>query len=164
MRLFLLPIKFLLTQSFVAFGVISSAYVVWLKLPNVLIGRFHPNNVQWLYTIFHFASIYENYYHEQLAKISSCVKYSIDAYHWYILLRYILAFCFRNLNSCDYHGDSHNAMFPLVSWLFPEVSAGVSTCFSWCFGFLQCFSCFPAVFLLFPILDFAYNIYFVVKK
>ena len=24
---------------------------------------------------------YEDYYHEQLAKIRSCVKYSIDAYH-----------------------------------------------------------------------------------
>ena len=29
--------------------------------------------------------IYENYYHEQLAKISTCMKYSIDVYRRYIL-------------------------------------------------------------------------------
>ena len=44
------------------------------------------------------------------------MKYSIDAYHRCILPRYILPFCFGNLNSRDYHGDSLNAMF---SW-FPN--------------------------------------------
>ena len=47
--------------------------------------------------------MYENYYDEQLTKIGTCVKYSIDAYHGYILPRYILPFCFVNLNSRDYH-------------------------------------------------------------
>ena len=94
--------------------------------------------------------MYENYYHAQLAKISTCVKYSGDAYD-----RYILSFCFGNLNSRDYHGDSLNGMFPR----FPTVSPGVSACFAQCFyGFLRCFSFFPAVFALFPILDFAKNL------
>ena len=48
--------------------------------------------------------IYENYYDDQLVKISTCVKYSIDAYQ-----RYILPFRFGNLNSRD---DSLNVMFP----------------------------------------------------
>ena len=90
--------------------------------------------------------MYENYYHEQLAKISTCVKNSIDAYDRYILPRYTLSFCFRNLNSRDYHGDYLNVMFPRPN-LFPTVSPGISACFSWCFyRFLRCFPCFPAVF------------------
>ena len=63
------------------------------------------------------------------------------------MLRYILPFCFENLNPRDYHGDSRSVMFPR----FPTVSPGVSTCFSWCFyGFLRFFSGFPSLFLLFP--------------
>ena len=31
--------------------------------------------------------MYENYYDEQLAKISTCVKYSIDVYHIYTFCR-----------------------------------------------------------------------------
>ena len=94
----------------------------------------------------------ENYYHEQLPQISTCTEYSIDFYH-----KYILPFCFGNVNSRDYHGDSLNVMFhrfpncflpfPLV---FPHVSLGVSTV---SFGVSPGL---PAVFALFPILDFAY--------
>ena len=68
-------------------------------------------------------------YHEQLAKIGTCVKYSVDAYHIYIL-----PFCFMNLNSRDYHADFLNVMFPKFhnSFLqFPlmllHLSLGVST-------------------------------------
>ena len=61
----------------------------------------------------------------------------ISGYHKHILPRYIVSFCFENLNFRDYHGDSLNFMFlqfpncfqpfPLV---FPHVSPGVSTVFS----------------------------------
>ena len=75
--------------------------------------------------------MYESYYHEQLAKISTCVKYSIDAYHRYILPRYMLPFCFGNLNFRNYHGDSRNVMFPRFPncfqpfpLVFPHVSPG----------------------------------------
>ena len=98
--------------------------------------------------------MYENYYHEQLAKISTCVKNSIDAYDRYILPRYTLSFCFRNLNSRDYHGDYLNVMFPRPNCflpfhlVFPHVSLGVSTV---SFAVSPVFpQCFP-----FPILDFA---------
>ena len=94
--------------------------------------------------------MYKNYYHEQLTKISTCVKYSIDAYH-----RYIFPFCSGNLNSLDYHSDFHNFMFllfpncflpfPLV---FPNIFRGVST-----FSLVCLLQCFP-----FPILDFAANL------
>ena len=65
--------------------------------------------------------MYEHYYHEQLAKISTCVKYLTDGYD-----RYILPFWFWNLNSRDYHGDFLNVMFP---------------------QFPNCFLPFPLVFL-----------------
>ena len=95
-------------------------------------------------------------YHEQLAKITTCVKYSIDAYHRDFLPRYILPFCFGNLNPRDYHGDSLSVMFPRFSNFFLPFPLVFSACFSRCFyGFLRCFSCFPALFPLFPILDFA---------
>ena len=78
------------------------------------------------------------------------MKYSIDAYHRCILPRYILPFCFGNLNSRDYHGDSLNAMFSwfpnyflpflLVFMYFSpdvsKVSFGVSPVFP------QCYPCF----------------------
>ena len=87
--------------------------------------------------------MYENYNHEQLAKISTCVKYSIDANDRYILPRCILPFCFGNLNSRDYHGYSLNVMFPCF--------ANVSYRFPWCFlMFPPVFLQFPSVFLLFP--------------
>lgn len=73
---------------------------------------------------------FKNYYYEQFAKISTCVKYLIDAYHRYILPRYISSFRFGNFNSCDYHGQCLNLMFPL---------------------FHKCFLSFP----LFPVLNFA---------
>ena len=76
--------------------------------------------------------MYVYYYHEQLAKIITCVIYSIDAYQRYILPRYILSFCFGNLNSRDYHGDSLNVMFPRFPncflpfpLVFPHVSPSV---------------------------------------
>ena len=82
------------------------------------------------------------------SKISTCVKYSIDAYHRYILRRYILPSCFGNLNSRACQGDSLNAMFPRFlncfqpfPLAFPHVSPGVST--------------FPHMFFPFPILDFS---------
>ena len=75
--------------------------------------------------------MYENDYDEQLAKISTCVKYSADAYY-----KYIFSFCFGNLNSHDCDGDSLNAMivqFPncFLPFLlvFPQVSFGASTVF-----------------------------------
>ena len=44
----------------------------------------------------------------------------------------------------------------LTASLLPNVSPGVSACFFQCFyGFLRCFFCFPSLFPLFPILDFA---------
>ena len=89
--------------------------------------------------------MYENYYYEQLAKISTCAKFSSDACH-----RYILPFCFGNFKSCDYHGDSLNFMFPRFAncflpfpLVFPHVSPGISTV---SFGVspvsTQCFPCF----------------------
>ena len=66
--------------------------------------------------------MYENYYHEQLAKISTCVKYSIDAYH-----RYMLPFCFEKLKSRNYYGDSLNVVSPVFS-LFSTASLDVCTC------------------------------------
>ena len=78
--------------------------------------------------------MYKNYYHEQLAKIRTCVKYSIDAYHWYIYPRNILLFHFGNLNSRDYQGGPLNFMFPRFPncflpflLVFLHVSSGVST-------------------------------------
>ena len=61
----------------------------------------------------------------------------ISGYHKHILPRYIVSFCFENLNSRDYHGDSLNFMFlqfpncfqPFLL-MFPHVSPGVSTVFS----------------------------------
>ena len=68
------------------------------------------------------------------SKISTCVKYLIDAYHRYILRRYILPSCFGNLNSRACQGDSLNVMFPRFlncfqpfPLVFPHVSPGVST-------------------------------------
>ena len=88
--------------------------------------------------------MYENYYYEQLVKIITFVKYSIDAFHGF-MLRYTFCRCVsRNVNSRDYHGDSLNIVFLLVFRMF-------STDF---YGILGCFSCFPSVFLLFPILNF----------
>ena len=94
--------------------------------------------------------MYENYYHEQLAKISTCVKYSIDAFHRYVLPRYFLLFCFGILNACDYPGDFFNVMFPrfpncflLFPLMFPHVSPGVSAVsFVVSPVSLQCFPCF----------------------
>ena len=84
--------------------------------------------------------MYENYYHKQLAKISTSVKYSIDAYDRYIYSRYILPFCFGNLSSRDYHGDSLNVTFPRFPYcfppfplVFPHFSHVVSTVFPHCF-------------------------------
>ena len=93
--------------------------------------------------------MYENYYHKQLAKISTSVKYSIDAYDRYIYSRYILPFCFGNLSSRDYHGDSLNVTFPRFPYCFPPFPLGVSAFFS------RCFYGFSALFSLFPILDSA---------
>ena len=73
--------------------------------------------------------MYENYYHEELVKISTCAKYSIDAYDRYILPKYVFPFFYGNLNSCNYYGDSINVMCP---WLpncflpFPLVLSHVS--------------------------------------
>ena len=94
-------------HSSVEFGALSSAYAVCLKSSTALIGRFKPNNTQWLYTIFYFG----NFVWKLLpwttctSKIKTCVKYSIDAYHIYILPRYISLRCFGSLNSRDCQGD-----------------------------------------------------------
>ena len=89
--------------------------------------------------------MYENYYYEQLAKISTCVKYSIDAYHKYILPRYILLFYFGNVNSRDFIKLIPSMLcfpgFLTVSYRFPS-------CFRM---FLPVFLRFPSVFLLFPL-------------
>ena len=66
--------------------------------------------------------IYENYYHEQLAKISTCMRYSIDVYHRYIL------------PSRELKLPSLSWWFPPcyvspVSWLFPTVSPGAPLAF-----------------------------------
>ena len=62
------------------------------------------------------------------------MKYSIDAYHRYILPRYISPFGFRKLNSRGYHCDSLDVMFPRFPncflpfpLVFPHVSPNVST-------------------------------------
>ena len=86
--------------------------------------------------------VYENYYYEQLAKISTWVKYSIVAYHKYILPRYILLFYFGNVNSRDFIKLIPSMLcfpgFLTVSYRFP-----------WCFRmFLPVFLRFPSVFLL----------------
>ena len=92
--------------------------------------------------------IYENYYHEQLAKISTCVKYSTSAFHRYINLKYISPSCSGNVNFRDYHGGSLNFMFSILC--FPGFLT-ISHSFPWCFGtFLPVFLRFPLVFLLFP--------------
>ena len=89
-------------HSPVAFGVLSSAYAVWLKSSNALTGRFQPSNAWWLYLIFYFANFVWKLLPWTIctSKIKTFVKYSIDAYH-----RYILPPCFRNLNSRDCQGD-----------------------------------------------------------
>ena len=89
--------------------------------------------------------MYQNYYHEQLAEISTCVKYLKDTYDRYILPRYFLLLCFGNLNSRDYDSDSLGMLccpgFLTVSYRFP-----------WCFRmFPPAFLRFPLVFLLFPL-------------
>ena len=78
-----------------------------------------------------------NFYYGQLTKIIICVKYSIDTYYRYNLPRYILPFHFGNLDSCDFHGDSLNVVFPRFPYcflpfplVFPHISSGVSTVFS----------------------------------
>ena len=63
--------------------------------------------------------MYENYYHEQLAKIWPCVKYPIDAYHWHILPRYmwyiillkltLVYGCFSRFLNCTNGTKSRNA-------------------------------------------------------
>ena len=89
--------------------------------------------------------MYQNYYHEQLAKISTCVKYLKDTYDRYILPRYFLLLCFGNLNSRDYDSDS------LGMLCFPGFLT-VSHRFPWCFRmFPPAFLRFPLVFLLFPL-------------
>ena len=62
--------------------------------------------------------MYENYYHEELVKIRTCVKYLINAYLWCLFPWYILTFRCENWN---YHGDSLSFMFPWfpVSYHFP---------------------------------------------
>ena len=108
--------------------------------------KFAHKEIRWNYGIFRSVKydditrfsilqiMYENYYHEQLAKISTCVKYSIDAYH-----KYILPFGFGDLNS-NFHNNSPNVNFPRFSnsflpfsLVFPHVSSGVSAV---SFGFL----------------------------
>ena len=98
--------------------------------------------------------MYENYYHEQLTKISTCVKYLTDAFHKYTLMRHILLFYFRNINSHDYYRDSINVMFPRFPpcflpfpLVFLHVSPGV------CMVSLGVSSVSP-VSPLFPILNF----------
>ena len=95
-------------------------------------------------------NMYENCYNEQLAKIRIDVKYSINAYD-----RYILPFCFGNVNSGDYHGDFVNFMFPQfpVSYRFP-------CCFRMC---LPLFLRFPLMFLqfsrgVFPVSYFRFSV------
>ena len=76
--------------------------------------------------------MHEHSYHVESAKISTCVKCSIDAYH-NTFFRDTL-FCFENLNSRGYNGDTLNVMsprfpncflrFPLVT---PHVFLGVFT-------------------------------------
>ena len=137
MRLFLLPIKFSNTGSSCV-GVFSSVYAVWLKSSNAFIGRFYPNNIQWLYTISYFVNHAWKLLPWTVNK--DFVKFSIDAYHRCILPRYIWPFCFGNLNSRDYHCDSLNIMF-----------SGFLNCFPWYFHmFLLVLLRFPSVFLPFP--------------
>ena len=107
---------------------LSSAYAVWTKSSKALIGRFRPNNVRLPWS-------FSNYVWKLLS--CTCVKYSIDAYH-----KYILPFVLGNLSSRDYQSDPSNVMFPR----FP-----VSYHFPWCFRLcLLVFLRFLPVFLLFP--------------
>ena len=89
---------------------------------------------EWPYTFFCLQILYENYYFEHLLKVSTCVKYLIDAYHGYIFPRNLSLLFFGNLDSWDYHRDSLNVMFPrspncflFFSLVFPHNSPGVST-------------------------------------
>ena len=109
--------------------------------------------------------IHENCYDEQSAKLITGVKYSIDAYHGSILVRYILPIRFGNFNSRDYHGGSLNVMFPGFLTVSYHFSWYISACFLLCFyDFLQCFFCFPSLFSLFPFLDFANKLVLIYSK
>lgn len=120
----------------------------------VKVGRFQKNKIRWLCPIFQI--MHENYYHEELAKISTCVKCSIDAYHRYIFPRYTVLF--RELKFTWLSWWYPQCYVSPVSYLIPSVFTGDSACFPRCFcGYLGCFSCFPALFSAFPNLDFAEN-------
>ena len=133
LRLLLLPIIFFNTVSCCIWHVIIRIYSLAVIVKCINFSQIMYND----FTQFSIVqTMYENYYHEQLAKISTFVKYLTDAYHWYIL-----PFCFVNLNSCDYHGDSLGVLFCWFS---------VSYHFPWCFQmFFPVFLRFPLVFLLF---------------
>ena len=132
----------------VAFGMLSSAYAVWLKSTNALVGRFQPNNLRWLYTIFSFANLVWKLLPSTIctSKISNCVKYSTDAYHRYIFPRYILLSCF-------------GTYIPVIIRVIPSMLCfpgflTVSYRFPWCFHmlhpvfrrFLRCFYGLPQCF------------------
>ena len=122
---------------------LSSTYAVWLKSLKTLTETFQPDNVRWLYTIFYFENLYENYCHEQSVKINTCVKYSIDAYHAYHAGIHFAVF-FWGLKipwlswwfPQSYAFPVTSLLFPPFQLVFPHVSPGVLL--------------FPSVFLLFP--------------
>ena len=96
--------------------------------------------------------MYENYYYEQLVKIVTCLKYLIDTKYQDTFYRFLSGTWISVIIMVI------PLMFCFARYLFPTVSSDVSASFLRCFyGFLGYFICFPSVFLLFPILDFAYH-------
>ena len=102
MRLFLLPIRF----SSTGYSCIWHVFISICSLTKII------KSINWEILAKHSIDVYH--------------KHSIDVYHRCILPRYVLLFCFGNLNSCDYHGDCCSVMFS---------------------QFLNCFLPFPLVFL-----------------
>ena len=96
--------------------------------------------------------MYENYYYEQLVQIVTCLKYLIDAKYQDTFYRFVSGTWIPVIIMVIL------LMFCVARFLFPTVSCDVSASFLRCFyGFLGYFICFPSMFLLFPILDFAYH-------
>ena len=142
---FLYFLQSFLTQAAVVFGLFSLLFYSLAEIIKSISQITYDDFTR--FSILKNIFMYENYYHDQLAKIV-----------WNIPLMLIVdVFCrdtfsrffFGNINSRDYDDDSLNVMFSRflncflpVSLVFPHVSPGVSTV---SFGVSavspQCFPC-----------------------